>query len=159
MEPLFETKTIMTWEEYKKMSDYDYQKMFRTELVCGIAFLFSGIGIVLLGECVNGILVGTIGILYILMGIYGRNIMPKKQYSIGCDNYGNEITVKFYDDSLTVFYETCSLNVGYGELAKIAETDTNFYIYKSKHVIVANVLKENCTEDLIWFLRGKKYEH
>ncbi len=159
MEPLFETKTIMTWEEYKKMSNYDYKKMFLSELVFGIIFIFSGIGVVLLGELVNGMLVGIIGVLYILMGIYGKFIMPKKQYSVGCDNYGNKITVSFYDDSLTVSYETASLNINYDEIEKIAETDTNFYIYKSKHVIVANVLKENCTEDLIWFLRGKKYEH
>ena len=63
-------------------------------------------------------------------------------------------TLKFTEDRLEAVSERGNAFVKYDEIYRILETDTNFYLFLAKNQAI-NVIKANCSEELISFLHEK----
>ena len=63
--------------------------------------------------------------------------------------------LRFAEDRFESVSDRGSAFVKYDEIYKILETDTNFYLFLSKNQAL-NIIKANCSGELISFLREKK---
>ena len=155
MEPLFETSTQCTYEEYKKFSRVISLKehkfaitFFITEVVmfcCGLLSISLHLNdFVLFCFCFV--------IIYPVLLLCRTNASIKKTWNSN-QLYQNSVSYYyFYGDHMEQKNELGTSQIPYDKLYRILETKTNFYLLIAKNQGVI-IKKENCSEELIDFLK------
>lgn len=158
MEPIFTTKTAYTLEEYKKFNYALFSKQLKLPLLFGFAFL---IWLSILIYCIAAkeyyslVTAFVIVILIIVIIPVSLNKSIKKTY------YSNKMISKtvcefeFYDKELVEKTPDGSMKVQYENLYKIIETKTNLYLMIAQNQGFI-IVKENCTPELIEFIKRLK---
>lgn len=155
MEPLFETKTIMTWEECRKMQEYRLRwiKFIR------VPFLVLSLLMILYALYFSLYLDALIFAAFFLYWFFGDaffvKMKAKKMYNSNKSIQNLELTYKFYEDGLIQESEIGRAEIKYTDLYKIGESKTNFYLRDSR-VSAMIILKKNCSEELCEFIRKIK---
>ena len=148
MEPLFETKVSLNYEQYKKLC-YSNVRKNKIVLILNIDVIF------LIPICLyllfRNILLSIGGIvLYVVIVYLALEFTIKKNWN-SYKNIPKDGIYMFYEDAMETRNSNGYSLVKYSDLYKITETKENFYLYignNQAHIII----KDNCSEGLIAFL-------
>ncbi len=151
--PLYEVRSVIGWEEYKRYSLYVSGRQPRN-----IVITFIGLTCLVLGLCLvrySGWLLAVLGAvllleLFIIPRIKGRNYYRSNKFA-----QDKEIIVRFYSDRLESRDANGRTLLKYGDIQKIYETETNFYIMISQALGII-LVKYNCGPELTEFVRKLK---
>jgi hypothetical protein len=156
MEPLFTTETAYTFEEFKK---FNYKVMQKSVIL--IYSMLAAIVILVIGKSffIDWSYIDTALIVAVIfIAAYFPFSLNKKLK----DTYNsNKVMTKtvarfdFFEDGFSEITENATGNFKYADLNKIIETQTNFYLMLAKNA-GAIIVKENCSEELIEFIRNLK---
>ena len=147
MKPLFQTSTIMTYEEYKKFCKAAENKKNRWIIAIVLAY---------------PMLLSILSRNYVLFCCFllceaifcsplFLNYKTKKAYQSNQFLQNQKTDFEFYENSFSVSADNFSGTYEYCSLHKIVETETNFYLFTDK-ISGSIVKKENCTPQLCEFL-------
>ncbi len=158
MEPLYETTEEITLEEYVRFAKTIYWKDKH-----GVAWLIFAELLLLFADVIQfregnstfalPLLIFIIVFPIVLKLILDRSL--KKTYESNQLLNGYKMTIRFFEDHYEGCGENGSLNYPYAKLAKIIETNTNFYLMIGDNQGTL-ITKERCTPELIAFLQGLK---
>lgn len=147
MEPLYQTSTIMTYEEYKKFCKVVENKKLRwiTTIVLAYFMLMS-----ILSR--NYVFFSCL-LLCVFSSFlpFFRKYKIKKMFQSDQSLQNQKTDFKFYENYFSVSADNFFGNYEYCSLHKIIETETNFYLFTDK-ISGSIVKKENCTPQLCEFL-------
>ena len=150
MEPLFETSTIYTYEEYKRFNNALIFKGHILVLsIIPVLLIFAG------GVLLKSNVLVVFAIIYPILFIVAKNIGAKRVYNSNKIIQNAKITFKFYEDHFEQFHESGDSNIPYEKLNKIIETKTNFYLMIAKNQGYI-LTKENMPDGLEEFLKEIK---
>ncbi|WP_026661836.1 YcxB family protein [Butyrivibrio proteoclasticus] len=157
----YETQSKWTIDELKKLNKATLIGMHKPYLAFVIALevLFAG-GIIVSAAISSAKLMAEFAALLIILPLslyLITNIRIKKEYNSNKILQTTVTTFRFDEDKLESSSDRGSAFVKYDEIYKILETDTNFYLFLSKNQAL-NVIKANCSDELISFLHNKKSE-
>ena len=154
---LFETKTVLTYDLYKK---YNFEVMKKSKLVV-ILIIYEVVMVALAIAAVvlkkYSFLIEAI-ILFIIVPLltYLVRVRAIKRLYNSCKTTINqEYVIRFYPDCLIKTSENSSATIKYNQIYKIIETKENFYIMISTNQGMP-VVKNNCSPELIEFIRKLK---
>ena len=160
VEPLYETQTVCTWEEYQNYNKTVFKILNRKNFLIGYG-AFGGIIVIWLA-----LVFPTMNELYtVLRFLFFLLVFPislfafkvsiasggKKQYDSDKIMQNATVYFNFWDDSIESINPKGTEKTPYLNLYKIIETQTNFYLMvsiNSGYIIV----KENCSSKLQVFL-------
>lgn len=154
---LFETKTVLTYDLYKK---YNFEVMKKSKLV--VALIIYEVVIVALAAAAvmlkkYAILIEAI-ILFIIVPLLTYLIRVraiKRLYNSNKMTFNQEYVIRFYPDCLIKTSENSSTNIKYNQIYKVIESKENFYIMISTNQGMP-IIKSNCSPELIEFIRKLK---
>lgn len=155
MEPMYVVTNKYTYEEHKKIllhSTHATSRIKRSWLCTAIVITlfyavtgyFIGYDVAFCGIAIGAALMAVVIMVNIKKSFYEDKLMANK-----------EETIRFYKDFLEAETTKSLFKLTYDNIKEIWETKTNFYIthgFSSKIII----LKENCTDELIEFIRTLK---
>lgn len=161
MAVLYTVKTKLTYDEYKKYNDFLQKKtkklgLLRTIIVIGyilVSILMLYLEMYKFLAFFISFFALYIAYLFCFKWARGRNI--KNSYESNKLGKESVTTIDFYEDYLMAADEYSEGTVPYDKIYKIYESDTNFYIMMSKMSGIG-IVKENCTPELIEFIREIK---
>jgi len=157
-QPLYETQTVYTWEEY-----YSSSMAFSKKNIIAITIIFPILGAVLiLMSLVSFSRTGEFSLLHLNWGIvtiifviifrflFARQLKKNWNSSQMVHNSQNEF--KFFANRMEVISPTGKSNFEYQQLYKMMETKRQFLLQPSNNQFYL-VVKDNCTLELQKFLR------
>lgn len=158
--PLFETKTEMTWEEYRKFKAAVSSGNVTVRIARIVSLATSAAGAVLsayyllLGAPTRSIFYITAFLaLWILVFLF-PSLQSRAAYRRLTANGGETVAeIKFYGDRLVSRQGDNEGVLPYADIYKITETRDNFYIMAT-NVQGVIVVKENCPGELQSFIHG-----
>ena len=159
---LYKTETNLDYEEYKKYNKALFKTFSKRKLLL-LLLLFAVIYSVvvfqnrtltagLIFSIILGIIIGIfLGMLLIKLL---RSITIKTTYKTLEKHSKENLNTKiyFYKDYLIQESSISTYKLEYSKIYKIIETEENFYIMINERQGIA-IIKKNCTEELISFLR------
>lgn len=156
MEPLFTTQTDITFEEFKKLN----QKLFLGRIIVRYVF----VSLIMLIVTIMGVLSTRnlslmlffplwLILLLVLKPITQKAALKKAFNSNKAMRKIGSVTYDFFSDHLEMKTENSFSSVEYGDILKIIETKTNFYIMLSSNQ-ACNIIKSNCSPELIEFINN-----
>jgi len=157
-QPLHETKTVYTWEEYYSSSMAFSKKNLRiitisSSLIAGLLILVTLSNASRTGELtVFNLIFGVTMILFIILHRILFVGQLKKSWSSNQMVQNSENEFKFFTNHMEVTSPTGKSNFEYKQLHKIMETNRQFLLQPSNSQFYM-VVKDNCTLELQKFLR------
>jgi hypothetical protein len=155
----YETQSQWTLDELKKLYKANIIAMHKAYLAIVIALEVIFVAGIIVSTVTGsfGLTVEFVAMLIIFpLALYLiTNFRIKKEFKTNKVIQNTVTTFKFTEDRLETSSDRGSAFVKYDEIYRIIETDTNFYLFLSKNQAM-NVIKANCSEDLIRFLHEKK---
>ncbi|MCR4617053.1 MAG: YcxB family protein [Lachnospiraceae bacterium] len=156
---LFETKSEWSLDELKKLYRMSFFVLRKSYLIYVIVceVLFAAIIVYsVVNRHLLTVIVGGAAIVLLPLLIFLRlHLSAKKEYESNKLYQNSVATYKFYEDKIEAASDRGTSYLLYDELYKVVETKTNFYLFFSKRQCL-NIIKANCSEELILFLREKK---
>ena len=150
MDCLYKTKTINTFEEYKR---------FSRRLLCNkrsiIIYALAGTFLIVDGIVLDNFWFIAFAIIYPLLIWLLHNRQVKKVFKTNKALQNAEANFEFYNDYFSETNEYGNTKLEYNKLHKIIETKTNFYLMIAKNQGFI-LVKENFPEGLEEFLRNIK---
>ena len=147
MNPLFTTKSVFTYDEYKKFNwTLDGKKSFiYFAIICPI--------IIVLGILAKSWIYITLGVAFplIMLATYKHGI--RKNFSTNKAAQNLEAVFTFFEDSFTVKDSRSEATLEYSRLYKVIFTKTNVYLMIAKNQGYM-LVKENFPEGLEEFLKS-----
>lgn len=150
---LYKTENICTYDEYVKFNNAQVKPLKRIIITAGFTIMTC---FVVTGRLLGALLGAVLYALFIavlMLFLYPRSIKKSWESNKLMQNIRAEIY--FYEEYFKSINENGYSDVRYENIYKILETDTNFYIFIGTNAAVV-VIKENCSDGLINFLREKK---
>lgn len=157
MEPLFETTTHYTYSEMRRYDSF---------VLCRVTYFYLRLVIVMLALMAVGVIVMCLGhqligitmLIAAMLGVALRIMVtvmtaPKRINSSPMLN--KTAILRFYDNHMTKDNDNNHTEFDYSQIYRLRETDRNFYII-IKGVGGIIIVKENCSDELIAFLREHK---
>ena len=150
MESLYKTKTINTFEEYKRFSRVLMYKK-RSIIIYALLAAF------LILDCIvlDNMIFIVFAVVYPFVIWLLHNMQVKKVFKTNKALQNAEVNFEFYNDYFTETNEYGNTKLEYNKLHKIIETKTNFYLMIAKNQGFI-LVKENFPEGLEEFLRNIK---
>ena len=157
MEPLFETTTHYTYSEMRRYDSFVLNRItyFYLRLVI-VMLLLVACGVIVM--CLGYQLVGITIMIGSLLGVALRIMItiataPKR---VGSSPMLNKTAIlRFYADHMTKDNDNNHTEFDYNQIYRLRETERNFYII-IRGVGGIIIVKDNCSEELIAFLREHK---
>lgn len=154
-QPLFQTKTVYTYEEFLKYNQfYMKKKMVKLGIAYSWILLCSAL-LFLLKE--NKI--ASVFLLFCIISIPLFLILSKraikKQWEASKTMHNRENEVLFYAGKLQLRSQDGYNFVSYENVYEIKESNTNFYIFLSINQAIL-IVKDNCSQEIITFLQDLK---
>ncbi|WP_050008336.1 YcxB family protein [Butyrivibrio sp. WCE2006] len=155
----YETQSQWTIDELKKLNKATLIGMHKACLA-----LIIVLEVVFVGGLIVSFVIGSIKLAFefaiMLIGFplalyLITNFRIRKEYNTNKILQNTVTTFRFAEDRFESVSDRGSAFVKYDEIYKILETDTNFYFFLSKNQAL-NIIKANCSDELISFLRKKK---
>lgn len=166
MQPLFETQSVYTYEEYKRFN-LEAMNLKKSLLIVTVEIVLLVL-ITIIGSTVGRVygyffpvaqflfLFAVAMFVFCLILYFAVLLNIKKTYESNSILQKNPVsTVCFYNEYLTEANASSTTNLAYVDIYKIIETKTNFYIMIAKNQGIF-ILKQNCTPELITFLQSLK---
>ena len=150
MESLYKTKTINTFEEYKRFSRVLMYKK-RSIIIYALLAAF----LILDGIVLDNMIFIVFAVVYPFIIWLLHNMQVKKVFNTNKALQNAEVNFEFYNDYFTETNEYGNTKLEYNKLHKIIETKTNFYLMIAKNQGFI-LVKENFPEGLEEFLRNIK---
>ncbi|MBO5453625.1 MAG: YcxB family protein [Clostridia bacterium] len=150
MESLYKTKTINTFEEYKRFSRVLMYKK-RSIIIYALLAAF----LILDGIVLDNMIFIVFAVVYPFVIWLLHNMQVKKVFKTNKALQNAEVNFEFYNDYFTETNEYGNTKLEYNKLHKIIETKTNFYLMIAKNQGFI-LVKENFPEGLEEFLRNIK---
>ena len=150
MESLYKTKTINTFEEYKRFSRVLMYKK-RSIIIYALLAAF----LILDGIVLDNMIFIVFAVVYPFVIWLLHNMQVKKVFETNKALQNAEVNFEFYNDYFTETNEYGNTKLEYNKLHKIIETKTNFYLMIAKNQGFI-LVKENFSEGLEEFLRNIK---
>jgi len=150
MESLYKTKTINTFEEYKRFSRVLMYKK-RSIIIYALLAAF----LILDGIVLDNMIFIVFAVVYPFVIWLLHNMQVKKVFKTNKALQNAEVNFEFYNDYFTETNEYGNTKLEYNKLHKIVETKTNFYLMIAKNQGFI-LVKENFPEGLEEFLRNIK---
>ena len=150
MESLYKTKTINTFEEYKRFSRVLMYKK-RSIIIYALLAAF----LILDGIVLDNMIFIVFAVVYPFIIWLLHNMQVKKVFKTNKALQNAEVNFEFYNDYFTETNEYGNTKLEYNKLHKIIETKTNFYLMIAKNQGFI-LVKENFPEGLEEFLRNIK---
>lgn len=150
MESLYKTKTINTFEEYKRFSRVLMYKK-RSIIIYALLAAF----LILDGIVLDNMIFIVFAVVYPFVIWLLHNMQVKKIFKTNKALQNAEVNFEFYNDYFTETNEYGNTKLEYNKLHKIIETKTNFYLMIAKNQGFI-LVKENFPEGLEEFLRNIK---
>ena len=150
MESLYKTKTINTFEEYKRFSRVLMYKK-RSIIIYALLAAF----LILDGIVLDNMIFIVFAVVYPFVIWLLHNMQVKKVFETNKALQNAEVNFEFYNDYFTETNEYGNTKLEYNKLHKIVETKTNFYLMIAKNQGFI-LVKENFPEGLEEFLRNIK---
>ncbi len=157
MEPLFETTTHYTYSEMRRYDSFVLNKItyFYLRLVITMLLLVAcGAIVTCLGYQIFGITIMIASVLGVALRIMITVTSAPKRIE-NSPMLNKTATLRFYDDHMTKDNDKNHTEFDYSQIYRLRETDRNFYII-IKGVGGIIIVKENCSAELIAFLREHK---
>lgn len=151
MQPLYNTITTITFEEYKKLNKAAKTEQNKLALLMYPVLLFMALTSKSWWLALFTIL---LFIFSQLLSIY----LIKKEYHTNKSLQQQKINYEFYDTFFLTEIAGVVTKVYYNELNLIKETKSNFYLSRAKKNIYV-IIKANCSSDLISFLQNSELLH
>ena len=167
----YKTDTIFTFDEYKK-----FNNSIKGKWLTRIIFIIFGIWIlysifwdfywIFEDGFISNTLFINLGFLIWLGGLYyyANFYIVKKTFYSHKLSANQHSFFEFFEDYFTQKTNDFNQNVSadfsqikYEDLYKIVETKTNFYLFVG-NILAFTIIKENCSTELIEFLRKIKIE-
>ena len=150
MESLYKTKTINTFEEYKRFSRVLMYKK-RSIIIYALLAAF----LILDGIVLDNMIFIVFAVVYPFVIWLLHNMQVKKVFKTNKALQNAEVNFEFYDTYFTEENSYGNTKLEYSKLHKIIETKTNFYLMIAKNQGFI-LIKENFPEGLEEFLRTIK---
>ena len=150
MESLYKTKTINTFEEYKRFSRVLMYKK-RSIIIYALLAAF----LILDGIVLDNMIFIVFAVVYPFVIWLLHNMQVKKVFETNKALQNAEVNFEFYDTYFTEENSYGNTKLEYSKLHKIVETKTNFYLMIAKNQGFI-LIKENFPEGLEEFLRNIK---
>lgn len=150
MESLYKTKTINTFEEYKR---FTWVLFLRKRTI--IIFAIFEILFLFFAWTSESIIYLFFALLYPLLIWLLQRRQIKKIFKTNKVLHNEEVNFEFYDTYFTEEFPYGNIKLEYNKLYKIIETKTNFYLMIAKNQGVI-LVKENFPEGLAEFFRNIK---
>ena len=150
MDCLYKTKTINTFEEYKK---FTWALLLKKRTI--ITFVIFEILFLFFAWTLESVFYLLFALLYPLLIWLLQCRQIKKIFKSNKVIQNEEVTFEFYDTYFTEEYPCGNSRLEYNKLHKIIETKTNFYLMIAKNQGFI-LVKENFPERLEEFLRNIK---
>ncbi len=157
MEPLFETTTHYTYSEMRRYDSFVLNRItyFYLRLVIVMLLLVvCGVIVVCLGYPLVGITIMIGSVLGVALRIMVTVASAPKRIE-NSPMLNKTATLRFYEDHMTKDNDKNHTEFDYSQIYRLRETDRNFYII-IKGVGGIIIVKENCSAELIAFLREHK---
>lgn len=157
MEPLFETTTHYTYSEMRRYDSFVLNKItyFYLRLVITMVLLVACGAIVM---CLGYQIVGITIMIGSILGVALRIMVTVTSAPKRIENspmLNKTAILRFYEDHMTKDNDKNHTEFDYSQIYRLRETDRNFYII-IKGVGGIIIVKENCSAELIAFLREHK---
>ena len=150
MESLYKTKTINTFEEYKRFSRVLMYKK-RSIIIYALLAAF----LILDGIVLDNMIFIVFAVVYPFIIWLLHNMQVKKVFKTNKALQNAEVNFEFYNTYFTEENSYGNTKLEYSKLHKIIETKTNFYLMIAKNQGFI-LIKENFPEGLEEFLRNIK---
>ena len=150
MDCLYKTKTINTFEEYRRFSRVLMYKK-RSIIIYALLAAF----LILDGIVLDNMIFIVFAVVYPFIIWLLHNMQVKKVFKTNKALQNAEVNFEFYNDYFTETNEYGNTKLEYNKLHKIIETKTNFYLMIAKNQGFI-LVKENFPEGLEEFLRNIK---
>ena len=150
MESLYKTKTINTFEEYKRFSRVLMYKK-RSIIIYALLAVFLIFDSIVLHNPIFMLF----AIIYPILIWVIHNRQVKKVFNTNKALQNAEVNFEFYDTYFAETNDYGNTKLEYSKLHKIVETKTNFYLMIAKNQGFI-LVKENFPEGLEEFLRNIK---
>lgn len=153
--PLYRTETVYTEAEYLRFAKTVQRKVGRAWLKAGLCSLcFLVLGLLSWADSRTMACVYVVAaLLFPFLLQFSMDRRLKKAYASNQSLQGMHYELRFYADHLETSGSIGFSTLPYAKLYRILETETNFYLLVSRNQGVV-LQKENCTPELIQFVRG-----
>lgn len=156
MKELFQTKTNITYEEYRKLAkNFPFVFYKRIIIFSILMILFSLTSLTESDTTIFVILfmdIVFIGFATFIFKIIDRVSLYFKYNKLLKNKLSDlDYTVTFYDSYLEMKSEHCTLKIKYENISKIKETDDNIYLAINKNIVIV-LIKANCSQELIEYI-------
>ena len=157
MEPLFKSNTKYNYEEYKKFNYAITSSINKMPVkIVVIMLLFILMAYMYMSRSIHVSLIMLIcSIIFPVFLILTIKSNIKRTYSSNKSMQDMDVNFEFYDEYFMYKCKIGDSKIEYKDLYKILETKTNIYLMIAKNQGVI-LKKENCSEDLIDFIRKMK---
>ena len=157
MEPLFQTKTKYTFEEYQKFNNavtMNINKM-ATKIV-GVEVCFFLLAYIYMTKNLYATTILVLcGLIFPLLFYFTMKDNIKRTYQSNKSMKDLEVTFEFFEDNVRYFHKMGDNKVEYKDLYSIIETKSNFYLMIAKNQGLI-IKKDNCSEELKQFIINLK---
>ena len=150
MDCLYKTKTINTFEEYKRFS-----RILLCKKRSIIIYILLAIFLILDSIFLENPIFAIFAVVYPILIWLLHNRQVKKVFKTNKALQNAEANFEFYNDYFSETNEYGNTKLEYNKLHKIIETKTNFYLMIAKNQGFI-LVKENFPEGLEEFLRNIK---
>lgn len=155
MKALYETKTIITVEEYRKLNRALSNRRVFTLVLLLAEIAMAALLAVNIARHGSRSSTQTYVIMLVLIPIIAYFVpryLERRMY--GANKTVNNVvtTTKFYKNYLELHNQHGDSTLKYADLYRIIETGTNFYLMASKEKVVI-IVKQNCHPKLIAFIQ------
>lgn len=154
---LFETKTVFTYDLYRKFSfDATKKSKFTVALIIyEVLVLILAIASVIMKRYIIFIDAVVLFIIVPLCTYLIRIRAIKKIYYSNKVALNQEYIIRFYPDCIVRTTDNSTANFKYDQIYKVIESKENFYIMISANQGMP-IIKSNCSPELIEFIRKLK---
>lgn len=154
---LFETKTILTYDVYRKFS---FEAARKTKfavvlIVYEVIVLLLAIASIIMKRYTIFIESVILLIIFPLLTYLIRIRAINKIYYSNKVALNQEYIIRFYPDCIVRITDNSTANFKYDQLYKVIESKENFYIMISANQGIP-IIKSNCSPELIEFIRKLK---
>lgn len=161
MEPLFETETLYTFEEHKKLNKVFFKKVTRYNLLMYILYLilgvFAALYFFLKRYDFTIVMLATILICIIISKLKVK-IATRRAWTSNRLAHGMKNRFLFYDDHFEVINSQGNFRIFYNQLYKILETETNIYLLPNNTQGYI-IKKTDCSAEFSEFIKKIKSEY
>lgn len=161
MEPLFETETLYTFEEHKKMNKIFRKKVSKYNLLICISLITFGLALAIMLFIKRYDLAFIILLViaaFIVTNVLKVKITVKRAWESNQLAHNRQIRFLFFDHHFEINNSQGNSRIFYNQIYKILETDTNVYIFPSNlQGYVIN--KANCPAEFSAFIQRIKSEY